>query len=296
LSITKKYGNKKQKKFIIGTVNMETVKTKFNQYEISLNMTDILLTMEVQYFKILSYILDSDCSRIYVGSYSCSRYFLESVRYYQEILQNLAIQYQWKVTLVIPVVAQTEWENTVLCLQSILFKDIPIDEIVVNDYGTLQLLTRLKKEYDRPFSIIAGRLFHRNLRDVRYEDYTKSQIVLYDMPMLSGVKAIELDLTGSHMDCSALPLDVEVHMHYPYTLSTCGYVCEFASASLPTRQRFRSDTHCQLECRSRTMEITGDGCSWKQVGRAIYAKNPELLSCNRSIERYIYWPVEEVFA
>jgi hypothetical protein len=171
-----------------------------------------------------------------------------------------------------------------------------IDEYIVNDYGMLQMLKKIKEDSQKDFEIIAGRLFHKNFRDGRYLDYTQTQVSIYHSFMLTGVKAMEVDLTNSHMDCSELPSDMEFHMHYPYTLATSGYVCEFFSSNLPTAVRFRSNTDCQLECCNHYMQIVGDGCTFQQVGRAVYFENPKLYSCNREIHRYIYWPLEEVFS
>lgn len=277
---------------VVGTSQIKTIEKEMKKHELALNMTDLLLEMDINYDKVLSYIINSRCSRIYIGSYSCSRYFLESVQYYQETLESLAMQYHWHITLVVPVVSQLDWASTVRCLASVIMTENRIDEIVVNDYGMLQTVRQQKE--DGSFKIIAGRLFHRNFRDGRYSEYTQTQVSIYDFPMLIDIKAMELDLTNSYMDCSGLSPDIDIYIHYPYTLATCGYTCEFFSSNLPTAVRFRSDTNCSLECRNCYMQILGDGCSWKQVGRAIYADNPELISCNRQISRYIYWPLEEV--
>lgn len=263
--------------------------------EVAMNLADIALYYSYGE-KYRSFLEGTQCNRFYIGSYFCGKYCMKSMWILGDSLHGLFLEHGWKLSLVVPI--PMEYERNILksgvkrFLEA--FRDT-VDEVIVNDYGMLDFINTLKSELKLDIRIVAGRLFSRNYRDARYEDYSESEVCLYFPELLRGkVQAAEADIVSERMDFSEFPEDVDLHIHYPLTYLTYGQNCEFASTQQNDAFKFRPGLPCGTQCMAGFMKTASkDGTDFWHVGKAVFMKNPKVLSYSKNPERFIYWPLEE---
>ena len=108
-----------------------------------------------------------NCSRIYLGSYYCDHYFLQtSVSRYTDVI-CFAREREIKITLVIPPLFETNLEKGISLAEKLISegRDL-IDEVTINDWGMLQYFSKVSN-----VKINMGRLLQKDNRDPRYIDF-----------------------------------------------------------------------------------------------------------------------------
>ena len=236
------------------------------------------------------------CERIYIGSYFCSQYFLHQSEEILGQLKAVCKEQQIPISLVIPTFSQKDLERGKQKIEQIKHSlELLVDELVVNDYG---MLTYVKETYKLP--IYLGRLFAKDYRDPRYENYFNEVLKpkIFNHYMLElikdfEVKGLELDPTHIGVDLREAPSWLTIGMHGPYCYMTTGHICEYASLDKPIEKKFRPNNPCAHECTSHVIRYDlEDEREWLRLGKTIYFENRECTTYEIDHIRNIYFPID----
>jgi hypothetical protein len=238
------------------------------------------------------------CQRIYFGSSFCSQYFLHLRNDEIDSLINICNKRNMNLTLVIPTFTGKDLEKGKKKINSFshYFNHI-IDEITVNDYGMLKYI---RDTYE--IKINMGRLFMKDYRDPRHEDYFmrvyKPKIFTeYNNSIVKeyGVSGFEFDLTHEVVDFSNKPENIQIGVHYPYSYMTVGHICELASIGKDISKKYRPNAGCNKECHNNRIKYEfEDGREWFKYGRTIYFNNSDCTIKGNLKLRKIFFPISEV--
>lgn len=234
----------------------------------------------------------TECSRLYVGSYFCSYYFLSlNDTFFDEMLQ-FCLAYEVKITLVIPIFTPSDLERGKARIVHLItdYADC-IDEVTVNDYGMLTFL----KDYEI-IRISLGRLFMKDSRDPRYRDcfFTASSPQIFSSQLDSlieqyDIAGMEFDPTHYLLDFSHNTSDLTIAIHLPYCFMSTGHICEFASRNLSADTKFRPNQPCAREClETHNRYRTESGANLIKFGRSVYYENPACLASNLENYRIVF--------
>lgn len=196
-----------------------------------------------------------EIKRAYIGSEFCS-YFL---RLFQNKIDNLIcklIDQVENITIVFPNILESDFKILKEIIEQISCINV-IDEIVVNDFGSLKYLS----EKNLQKNIVLGRLFTKNSRDPRIDLWNhepiKEKLVLTDLvqetPLYKAllkknkIMRIETDYIN-HSYAENLPNDILISVHYPYTYVTSGNVCAVGSILKPSPEKFKLENKCFFDC------------------------------------------------
>lgn len=188
--------------------------------------------------------------RIYVGSYFCGNKFLSlKEKEYADFL-TAAQLHGIEITVVIPILTPTNWDNGMSMLSNLLKGFCNINEIVVNDIGTMRYVYN---NYD--VELIFGRMLNKTYRDFRNADYYNSNVPqkIFNSFYLSmfekyNIKKIELDFGFNTLLFPPSTKKLQMCIHTPLVyLSTCN-ICEFASIKKDLDKKFRTSDRCGIEC------------------------------------------------
>lgn len=234
--------------------------------------------------------------RFYLGSYFCSNYFLNLDLNLFERIVTESIYNRCDITLVIPIITEKNFESMKEKLDKLFrFAGDCIDEITVNDYGTMAYLSR---QYPLPLNM--GRLFTKDYRDPRYKDsydmICKPKIFtteFFKIIQCFSIKGIEFDPTNRCIDLSEVYPGLSYAVHTPYCYVTTGQICEYGSISNKLEKKFYPNADCHRECMKvmTTYELQ-DGQEWYRVGKAVYFKNRTCEVIGIEKVRRIVWCAE----
>lgn len=217
---------------------------------------------------------DRSFSRVYFGNEFCN-YLLPTDRDIS-LLQNLKKKRKIEFGIVLPYINQLKIKQSVSLLRRI-DKELPGSEIIVNDWGALNLI---KNEFPG-LTIVLGRLFSRQRRGFflkgaagkntlidavnvgdREKEYLKSSVLQNDYLMgffrELGIRRIGID----NLRQGIIPdnkYNMDVDLYYPLVYITTSNRCLTASLHRkdPVSSRIaRCDNVCMRVPR-RTMEILG---------------------------------------
>ena len=232
---------------------------------------------------------------IYAGSYFCSNYFLYWSRFAEKFI-DLAKAAGLSTVIVVPVPS----DRTLQPVKEFLKKmDGAADELVVNDYSMLSFCGT-----GMSVPLLLGRLFMRQSRDPRYPDLMNSSFrVPFPMDSLKKfqkdyrVRGIEMEGFGSEIRAEELPDGMILSLHRPWFMMSCDFICEDASASLPSENKFRPDIPCRLECCGTSHVYDLLNGRVVKVGRGLYTwqeQDPAYSLPKNGILRWIeYYPYME---
>lgn len=232
--------------------------------------------------------------RVYVGSSFCIQYFLSTTKECIRKIRSLCEQEQRKITLVIPLVTQKNLLNAKEKIQDIVLEAGEyLDEITVNDFG---MLSYVSNNFDRKINL--GRLFMKDYRDKRFEEYFKMPLkpkiinqIMMEFIRDYKVSGLEFDLTHREIDLIDVPSYLMVGFHYPYCYQTVGHICEAASTQVSIDQKFRPSHVCHLECEEQLLTYhTEEAIQYFKRGRAVFFENTDCEIKNREEIRLIYTP------
>lgn len=197
--------------------------------------------------------------RIQLGSYSCGNYFEKFLKHFLELKKG-------EFDLVVPTLP----EHRVSLLDSKEFRQCCQNarQLVVNDFGLLDKLSSHRYE------IRMGRLFFKDYRDHRYEEYDASNYcgkatALLDFVMKQGfsVVAIESDIITKKYSLQ-LPKGISAYFHFPYRQISMSHICEFAAINKNIDDKFIPDDDCDLQCLNVYLEAKRAG--YFKMGRNVY--------------------------
>ncbi len=239
-------------------------------------------------------------SRVYVGSYFCSNKYLSLKKKSCLDLLNRLASASIRVSLVLPVVTQKNWDGA-LGLADFLIKKYSnvIDELVVNDLG---LLNYLYNKYS--IELVAGRMLNKTYRDLRnkvYFDCPQTPKILnnfYDSIFKKcKIKKIELDNTASTTVIPSNYSEYTFCVHMPLCYITKCNICEFASIHKPIEHKFRASDGCCFECLNHFISYDSknkdDQIKHYKIGCGVYFIN-ETLGVKAEKMRIIENPFLEV--
>ncbi len=232
---------------------------------------------------------------LYVGSYFCARYFVNTPWKLWKSVLNRIEGTDIKAVLVIPLPGQMDLEKTKKMVSRLLEKygDI-IKEIVVNDYGMLHWVNHHYSEYP----IWCGRLMSRDYRDPRFEE--KFQRFCLPLRLIDG-KIDDVPVVGvegdpvTQLDPVCFETQTIIGIHFPFVYLTMGRICEIGSLGEPLQSRFRLYESCRRQCANVAIFYEQNGIAYIKQGTAVFAKGDDFIqhiSCARI--RYIYSSVFDI--
>ena len=157
------------------------------------------------------------------------------------------------VTLTVPVVEQSAWKAAKKLLEDALQQPW-IHSMAVNDFGALKVAAgQTEESLCRGKKIVLGRYFDKRFRDPRVpdEDMTAEESAVCSdtwnlLIRQYGICGVELECMKQNPGFYDTDLDVSVH--FPYSLVSSGQICEFSGIGNPEKGRFEIG-HCREQCR-----------------------------------------------
>lgn len=232
--------------------------------------------------------------RIYFGSNFCSQYFLNSAAKANEKLIDYARENDISLTLCVPVMSEKDLEKGKQELNKMLLSyGQYIDEVTVNDIGMLDYVCN---NFPR-VGVNLGRLFNKDTRDIRYEEYAnykyRPKLLTLMSPWVSrySVKSVEFDPTHAMIDVSDIKQIPA--MYYPYCYATVGNVCEIAAINMPLDKKFRPNAPCHTPCMNTYITYASPwGHQYVKLGRTVYFKHERAELVGAEKQRIIYEPFD----
>ncbi|MDO5520448.1 MAG: hypothetical protein Q4G58_08150 [bacterium] len=242
-------------------------------------------------------------SRIYIGSYFCSQYFMHLTEADCKDVLEYVNQHNGKVTLVIPIVTEKNLKKVKLRIDSFInYFGAVMDEITVNDYGMLEYIYNKYK-----LKLNLGRLFMKDYRDPRYPEYFKGPFrprvftsYIRSIVEKYEIHAMEFDPTHKELDFAEKPEGVLIGLHTPYCYMTTGQICEYSSVDKDIKDKFRPNPDCDVECLSHHIEYDLEEIEEERkfirFGRTVYFENKDCKVLGLTDMRVIYLPLDtEIF-
>lgn len=238
----------------------------------------------------------TECERIYVGSYFCSQYVLNTSMGLMKKLLDGANRMGIPVTLVLPMFTEKDLSRgKEKIAEFIPYFQKEIDEITVNDYGMLEYI-------HQKFSlrINLGRLLFKDYRDPRYGEYyhQTSKPKYFSKQFLTicreyHINSLELDIPHERLELSDAPEDITISVHIPYTYMTVGMVCEFASIPYEISNKFRPNLPCNKDClKNRLISNVIEDRTYIKIGRTVYFEHAEAQVDGTKGYREIFAPIQ----
>lgn len=276
-------------------------------------MNKITLNLADLYFKYAGHcdVLYDDMirlkyDRVMIGSYFCVSYMKKCLMVYANELHARLLSLNSNgihVSLVVPLLYEDETDFAKsMVTDAIRDYEGVLDEIVVNDIGMFSFINQLRYEGVFHGRIIAGRLFFKNFRDLRNEEYYSSDVRIFCPEFLMGsVDAAELDIISKKMNISEFG-DISIRLHYPYSYVTCSRMCEFAIASNPQNLYTGLNIMCRTRCMTDGYFMTeAHGMKLYHEGKGVYSQpdfSVEMYNTEKETlekpEQFLYWPLEEI--
>jgi hypothetical protein len=214
------------------------------------------------YIKYLSRISATHCnnapSRVYIGSEFCENMPLnyENMERVYTVCKNLG----YSITLCLPPLRQSQFEKVTNEVQRLVCRITTIDEISVNDCGTL---LHLQNQNYKGVSIVAGRLFDKTIREARINPFQiteiEKNIEMIESFYLSDVlhSPFFKSASVSRLETDTLPggvlrlsqdLKFDYSIFYPRIYLSRSNYCEFASFEDIASEKFRLRSQCKFTC------------------------------------------------
>ncbi len=155
--------------------------------------------------------------------------------------------------------------------------------VCVNDVGMVSYANTLKTD-GLISHIIMGRLFTKNIRDIRHSIFVNPENPV--VPDFQRQYAEENNVDGFETDILSEKLKIEnpdgkyiIGLHSPITLHSVTRRCRFAAMGHDALYRFRPDAECERQCLwcSEKLELPimyndHTRCTYFTIGRGLYTK------------------------
>lgn len=195
-------------------------------------------------------------SVVLIGSYTCANYLVGLLDY------NIPFEEYDLVLPVLPEYLLSLLENEKL--ESMCKK---ARSIVVNDIGILSYYNR--KLYK---NIRLGRLFFREYKDHRYEEYHNSSYESKISEIIVFLRGMKLDFVSVEADLPTIntqfDVDCSVYIHLPYRQVSTSRICEYASIGKAIEEKYIPDDKCCYQCFIQLLEYPVSG--YTKVGKNVY--------------------------
>lgn len=201
---------------------------------------------------------------ILVGSYTCPNYFSFFIN--SKLAQKIK-----NFDIVVPIFPEHLYSQII---ESSKFYSIikKARTVVVNDWGMLKRLVNLKD-----INLRLGRLFFRDYRDHRYEEYDNSEYISKMMNTIQIAKDIGMISNEVESDIITkkliLPSKIKVYLHFPYRQVSMSHICEFAAIGKSLDEKFIPNDKCFMQCKNQIFIFEKSG--YIKVGNNVYNKLQE---------------------
>lgn len=268
----------------------------------SLNLCDIFGRLKQSTSNALTALLDrvpyKVIDRLYLGSYYCCNYFLQSQTEILEEILDFAKKSNRKVTLVVPPVFEKDFDR--VCTKALRLIECyaqVIDELTINDFGALEFFSK-----NVNVKINYGRTMAKDSRDIRYEDFFQSTSTprvfepFYEKLLSSyQVGCVELDCTHATIKIPEHKESLSVAVHIPYCYASIGSICEFAAVHRDGYNKFLYAGSCRCECNNMMIQCTyEENYNYLRLGRSVQYENSSCIIDATQPYRVIYTPVNEL--
>lgn len=196
-------------------------------------------------------------SRLYWGDAFC--HYLLPTRAERRHAEALAREHDMALTLATPPLSDPELVH----LRKILAWLQPGEEVEVNDWGVLRLLSR---EFPHLVPVL-GRALLKALKDPRGEGGDRAPAVSAALAALlrhHGVRTVTADTLAE-------PGEFDLAVVLPYQFVSSGRICLIGATSLDTSRRFSLEAPCQRECRDFMLDLRTPDLHLVQKGNTVFA-------------------------
>lgn len=213
--------------------------------------------------------------RIYIGHEYCSTFLVAFEKQLTSILA--VINKEMRITMVFPVMQEKHWhamEN--IC--SIIKEDQRVDEIVVNDFGTLDYCASkcIAKQ------LILGKLFNKSSREARvnlweFEDIENKELlsesifetIAFESLMEKyNIDRVETELISEKYYKTLKSNSIhKMDIHYPFIYITSGTICPLNCSNSNSGVQFENKNTCPGMCKDTLIEICNPVFGTKVINR-----------------------------
>lgn len=301
---------------LIPTIKWANLVTDYKNYEYKRDDISINWMISIKN-QVVSKIFSDEKKpdRVYFGNEFCERLLWKSAHVRK--MAALCAENNMKLTLVTPYCSDLTQEKISAVLTDCADLDI-IDEIVVNDWGVLNII---RKHFPK-YRCVFGRILDKMKRDPRISKkeylsyFSKDGLIMLQSPTASskdyrafmteqGVDRFEIDnvIQGLYLEDVT---DKQISIYMPYGFVTNGKICQFAGIHNKPEDKFQVNTCCRQECQS-LMQIMQkhltalpsetdkklDNIRVIRKGNTVFFMNADIEQCicDSHITRIVYEPV-----
>lgn len=220
---------------------------------------------------------------IQIGSYTCPQYLMRCIQ------EGMALELEYGTyDLVVP----TFPEHSLAFLDTDAFAEScrRARQVVVNDFGML------KKLSSAGCRLRMGRLFFKDYRDPRYEEYDSgvyegkaAGLFLFAKECGFEPPAVESDIITKQYSLS-MPDGIVAYFHFPYRQIAASHICEFASIGKKIADKFVPDDSCRMQCMDVRLRARHEAAGYLKVGRNVYDLLDESYTAGYDREHMIISP------
>ncbi len=195
-------------------------------------------------------------TRLYWGDAFC--HFLLPTRSERRQAEDASARFGLQLTLATPPLADPELAE----LRTVLAWLAPGEEVEVNDWGVLRLVSR-EFGHLRP---TLGRALLRALKDPRREGGDREPAVSRALAALLRRHCVDAVTADSVAD----PGPFDLIVAFPYQAISSGRICLIGATSLDTPQRFSLAAPCRRECRDFMLDLRTPEWQLVQKGNTVF--------------------------
>lgn len=236
--------------------------------------------------------------RIYLGSYFCCNYYLQTQTAIYEGILSFAQHSNRHITLVVPPIFEKDFER--ICEKTLRLIETyasVIDELAINDFGALDFFSN-----HLDIKINYGRIMEKDSRDIRYEDFFQSSCTPRVFGTFYKNLLSEYHICGVELDCTHAGITIPMHnetlviaVHVPYCYTSMGSICEFAAVHREGYNKFLYAGKCQCECNDMMIKCTyEERYDYLRLGRSVQYENGNCEIETKQPYRVIYTPINEL--
>ena len=214
------------------------------------------------YFTKLEQIKDiNNCDRIYFGNEYC-RFLIPKKTELTECISKIKNK---PLTLTTPIINDFDFEK-IKDLLNVLERYLPDSEVMINDFGVLEIL----KEY-KSLKPVLGRIL------ISFPAYISDKIYINDHSVLKLIHVNRIEI-NNYEKIIETPHKILISLHVPFTHITTTRLCSSNNESL-----FNKSLICNLKCKTTRIKYPSIKEGIIQKGNTQFMKKSILLKQNASI-------------
>lgn len=243
--------------------------------------------------------ISSEIDRVYVGDNFCDRK-IPSIQEMSIILEYIK-QKNLKLTLLTPYLTNESAKKIKILVDWILKENLEI-EIVINDWGMLELLREFEMKLRRKITLVAGVLLSRQKTDPITErlidklnpylqEHFSTPVIVSDVYINflknHNINRIELENTNHFFIFDkCMQNNIEISLYYPFVSFATTRMCPLSMYF--RRKNMISIQPCNKECKEYYLSLHDDFYgNLIFVGNTIYYKNKKMPGNNNFVSRIV---------